>query len=136
MQKHGQGQNRLGHPKGFETGVDMKEIIAYCGLSCQECDAFLAKNRDTDKSSEVADRWSKILNIALRPEDIYCDGCKADSGIRFRYCASCAIRRCAKERLVPTCADCGEYVCRKLEEFFQMVPTSWQRLEDLRSRSQ
>ena len=110
----------------------MKELLAYCGLPCHECEAFQAKRRDDpQKRAEVAERWSKVLKTALGPEDIYCDGCKADSGLRFRFCASCAIRGCAREKSVSTCAECGEYVCGNLERFFEMVPASRKRLESI-----
>jgi hypothetical protein len=114
----------------------MKQITACCELSCHDCEAFVARSTgDCEKMKDVADGWSKILKMALKPEDIRCDGCKTDSGSRFRYCASCGIRRCAREKSVSTCADCGEYVCKKLEEFFHMVPASKKRLEAIRLRN-
>lgn len=112
----------------------MDEMIAFCGLRCHECGAFIAtKNNDDEKRTEVAQLWSKEFNKDFKPEDIYCDGCLADGGHLFKYCKVCKIRKCGKEKQVVNCAHCNDYACDKLEKFFQMMPDARKQLDEIRS---
>lgn len=46
-------------------------MIAYCGLSCEQCEAFLAtKNHDNALRAEVAEKWAKLNNAPIKPEHI------------------------------------------------------------------
>jgi len=113
----------------------MEEMIAFCGLLCGECGAFLAtKNNDDEKREEVAQLWSKEYGSDLKPEDINCDGCLAESNNLFHYLKVCEIRKCGKEKSVLNCAHCDEYSCEKLEKFFQMAPAAKERLDEIRSK--
>ncbi len=115
----------------------MNEIIAFCGIDCSECGAFIAtKNNNDEKRAEVAKMWSKQYNTDIKPEDINCDGCRSDGGLIFNYCTVCEIRKCGKEKSVTNCAYCDEYACDKLEGFFKMVPDSKKRLDEIRSANQ
>ena len=113
----------------------MDEIIAYCGLLCNECGAFIAtKNNDNEKRAEVAQMWSKQYNTNMKQEDINCDGCTSnDDGCLFNHCKVCEIRKCGKEKNILNCAYCDEYACEKLEEYFQILPDAKQRLDRIRS---
>jgi len=63
----------------------MKEIIAFCGLPCHECGALLATQDDDDaKRAEVAQQWSKLFKVDIKPESINCDGCLSEGGQIFR----------------------------------------------------
>ena len=113
----------------------MDEMVAFCGLLCHECGAFLAtKNNDDEKRAEVAQLWSKEYNSDIKPEDINCEGCLSDGGLVFNYCKVCEIRKCGMERGIMSCAYCGDYACEKLEKFFEMVPDSKKHLDDIRSK--
>ena len=49
----------------------MKEMIAVCGLDCHECGAFLAtQDNDNQKRVEVAQEWSRLFKVEIKPEDI------------------------------------------------------------------
>jgi hypothetical protein len=112
----------------------MKEIIAYCGIPCHECGAFIAtQNNDEQKRVEVANIWSEQDNSDIKPEDINCDGCQSTGERLFNYCSVCEIRKCGKEKGVANCAHCDDYACDKLEGFFQLVPDSKKRLEEIRA---
>lgn len=64
----------------------MKEMIALCGLVCNECGAFLAtQDNNNQKRAEVAQEWSKLFKFEIKPEDINCDGCQSDGGRLFNY---------------------------------------------------
>ena len=112
----------------------MAEMIAFCGLACHECGAFLAtKNDDDKKRAEVAQLWSKEFNTDIKPEDINCDGCLSDSELVFNYCKVCKIRKCGREKSIANCAHCKDYACEKLEKFFEMVPDAKKQLDEIRS---
>ena len=87
----------------------MKNRIAYCGLNCEKCDAYLATiNDDQVLRERTAAKWSELNHITILPEHINCEGCRAD-GVKTVYCNSlCAIRQCALKRGVTTCGDCQE----------------------------
>jgi hypothetical protein len=109
----------------------MPEMIAYCGLDCNKCDAFIAtREEDSERKKEMADRWTKSLNVEFRPEDIDCTGCMSDkiSG----WCTKvCKIRPCAETKKVKTCAHCEDYPCEKLQEFLSNEPGAAKTLGEI-----
>jgi hypothetical protein len=112
----------------------MTEMIAFCGLECDACPAYLATQEDDDeKRAEVAALWSKMFKADIKPDHINCDGCHTKGGRSFHHCAVCEIRKCGIKRQVANCAFCDDYVCDTLEAFFQMVPDSKTRLDAIRA---
>ena len=112
----------------------MDEMIAFCGSTCHECEAFVATRNDDDKKrAEVAQLWSKKYSADIKPEDINCDGCKSVGGNHFNYCNVCEIRKCGMERDVENCAYCNDYPCDKLEKFFKIAPDNKKQLDAIRS---
>ena len=94
----------------------MKELIAYCGLDCEKCDARLATINDDDElRKKTAELWSELNNAEITPEMINCLGCRTD-GIKTPYCESlCPIRQYALSRGFVTCGDCQDMeACEKL----------------------
>ncbi len=87
----------------------MKKMIAYCGLDCEKCDAYLATiNDDQSLREKTAKLWAELNQAPILPEHINCEGCRAD-GRKTVYCESlCAIRQCAVKKGVATCGDCPE----------------------------
>lgn len=85
----------------------MKELIGYCGLNCEKCDAYIATLHDDDVLREkTAKLWAKLNNAPILPEHINCLGCRVD-GVKTVFCDSlCAIRKCAMSKGVSTCGDC------------------------------
>lgn len=113
----------------------MNEMVAFCGLLCNECGAFIAtRDDDNEKRAEVAQLWSKQYSVDIKPEDINCDGCISDSERLFSHCRVCEIRKCGKQKNIENCAYCDEYACEKLEKFFQVVPDAKKRLDEIKSR--
>ncbi len=74
----------------------MKDMIAYCGLDCEKCDAYLATIHDDQALREkTAKLWAELNNAPILPEHINCEGCRI-GGVKTVYCDSlCAIRQCA-----------------------------------------
>ena len=85
----------------------MKKMIAYCGLDCEQCDAYLATVRNDQVLREkTAAEWSALNGVTILPRDINCDGCRA-SGIKTVFCDRlCPIRQCARKKGFETCGDC------------------------------
>lgn len=111
----------------------MKSIIAYCGLVCSECPAFIAKKDDDNElRKKTAEDWSKQFGQEITPESINCDGCFS-SDVVISYCHICEIRKCGLKKKVKNCAYCDEYICEKLEKWFKNVPDAKKRLDEIRS---
>lgn len=111
----------------------MDEIIAFCGLVCSECPAYLATIADDDdQRAAVAKRWSTEHDTDLSPSTINCVGCHSDDSDVFSHGLVCTMRLCGLERGVATCAHCDDYPCKHLEEFFAVVPDARARLDAMR----
>ena len=87
----------------------MSKMIAFCGLDCEKCDAYIAtKNDDQALREKTAKLWSELNNAPILPEHINCEGCRVD-GKKTVFCESlCQIRQCALKEGVKTCGDCLE----------------------------
>jgi hypothetical protein len=119
--------------KGKEKG---KKITAYCGLQCSDCPAYIATQKNDDAlRAETARKWSEMFKSDIKAADINCDGCPTGSQRLFGYCTTCAIRKCAREKKLATCASCPEYSCQRLDEFLKQAPEARNVLEELRKVS-
>ena len=87
----------------------MLNKIAYCGLNCEKCDAYLATvNDDQGLREKTALSWSELNNAPILPEHINCLGCR-ENGIKTVFCdCLCQIRQCALKKSVTTCGDCPD----------------------------
>ena len=113
----------------------MSQMIAYCGLDCGQCDAYIAtKNNDQALREKTARLWSELNNATILPEHINCDGCRVD-GRKTVYCESlCAIRQCALKNGVATCGECPEMEqCPKLGG---MIAHNPELMKNLRHKGQ
>ncbi|WP_010246233.1 DUF3795 domain-containing protein [Acetivibrio cellulolyticus] len=109
----------------------MSDIIAYCGLLCNECPAYKATvHNDNELREMTAKEWRKMFNPDIKAEDVNCLGCKSD--LVFGYCKTCDIRACSSGKSLDTCAGCASYGCDKLEEMLQYAPNAKERLDKLR----
>lgn len=112
----------------------MQEILAFCGLTCTECPAYLATQNDNDEERRgVAETWSQQYNSDIKPEDINCDGCLPGHTQYFHHCSECDIRACGVAREVENCAYCDDYLCDRLERFLGLVPAAQTRLDSIPS---
>ena len=84
-------------------------MIAFCGLNCAKCDAFIAtKNNDNALREKTAKLWSELNQIEILPEQINCEGCRCD-GKKTVFCDKlCQIRQCAMQKGFETCGDCSK----------------------------
>jgi hypothetical protein len=95
-------------------------MIAYCGLDCEKCNAYIAtKTNDNKLRKATAQEWSKLFKTELRAEDINCTGCKS-TGVKLYYCGNlCEIRKCATKKQLENCGLCETYPCDKLDFIFK-----------------
>ncbi len=111
----------------------MAKIIAYCGLSCTDCTAYIATQKNDDKlRKETAEDWSKKYNHPFKAEDINCVGCIPTTGKHVGQCFVCEVRKCGQEKSIKNCAYCSEYICDKLGRYFEMAPVMKDNLEEIR----
>ena len=85
----------------------MNKFIAYCGLDCEKCDAYIAtKNNDQELKEKTAKYWSELNGATIQAKDINCEGCRTN-GCKSVYCESlCPIRKCAQIKGFETCIEC------------------------------
>jgi len=108
-------------------------MIAYCGLDCEKCEAFIATSKNDDGlRAKVAKHWTETYNVPVKSEDINCTGCLSD-GVKVYYCDQiCEVRKCARNRMVKHCGLCDSFPCYKLEEIFKLAPNAREVLNSLR----
>jgi hypothetical protein len=111
----------------------MDKIIAYCGLICSDCSAYVATQANDQEALErVATQWREEYNAPnITVESVICDGCLG-GGRKCSHCAECEIRACGVARGVANCAHCADYACEKLERFFGFVPDARGVLDGIR----
>ena len=98
----------------------MKQLIGFCGLDCELCDARTATlNNDDELRAKTAKLWCEMNNTdQIRPEHINCLGCRGE-GVKTYFCSClCEVRKCCSARSFKTCAECPEKAaCNKLAPF-------------------
>lgn len=100
----------------------MTKMIAYCGLVCTNCPAFLAtKNDDDTARKKTAKMYAKLYGFNLKPEEINCDGCLTIGGRKTPYCQDCDIRSCCSKKGFENCVRCTEHQrCKKVKSLHQL----------------
>ena len=85
--------------------INMREMIAYCGLDCEKCDAYLATiNDDQALREKTAKQWAELNNAPILPEHINCQGCRVE-GIKTVFCESmCGKAKTGYRTAVPVMA--------------------------------
>ncbi|MBQ2658221.1 MAG: DUF3795 domain-containing protein [Erysipelotrichaceae bacterium] len=94
----------------------MRDLVGYCGLDCEKCDAYIATlNNDQQLREKTAKLWSELNQYPITPEQINCQGCRVD-GVKTVFCDSlCEVRKCAMKKKMETCGVCPEMEqCPKL----------------------
>ncbi len=101
--------------------IQEKERIAYCGINCSTCPAYVATQKEQESVRvKIAELWSD-KDHHYDASEITCKGCHEPWGKKFRHCQECKVRACAREKLYATCAECADYPCNKLEDLFETL---------------
>lgn len=113
----------------------MEKMVAYCGLVCTECEAFIATQaNDLPALERMAQRArEEFAMVDATAEAVRCDGCLPAAGYKCGYCAECQVRACGIERGIVNCAHCDDYGCEKLEAFFGMAASARETLDRIRA---
>lgn len=110
----------------------MKDMIGYCGLDCEKCDAYIATVKDDQALREkTAKRWAELNHAPILPEHICCEGCRV-KGVKTVFCQNmCEIRKCALEKSVSTCGSCPELeICPTVGAVLKNNPSAVKNLKD------
>lgn len=91
-----------------------KELLAPCGLYCGVCAIYIAYRDNNPKFKQALLKISGPF--AKKVEDIQCTGCLSD-GIIFKFCETCPIKSCSKEKEIEGCHQCDEFPCEMIERF-------------------
>jgi hypothetical protein len=109
----------------------MEDRIAFCGINCSGCPAFVATQKDDDKEkAKVAARWS-TPKYPFAADDVHCDGCLIPDGRLMSFCGDCDVRQCALDRRVGSCAHCDEYPCDRLDKVHAQDPAARAALDEI-----
>ena len=109
----------------------MKNMIAYCGLDCEKCDAYIATvNDDQALRKKTAKLWAELNNAPILPEHITCVGCRVN-GAKTVFCEQiCEIRKCALKKGFTTCGDCSKLeICPTVGAIIENNPSVLENLK-------
>jgi len=112
----------------------MAQLLAYCGIDCGECEAYIAtQNNDQSGLEATAKKWAaQYGGKEIAADMCVCDGCSTGPRYSSAHSATCGIRVCASKRGVVTCAHCPDYGCEILKQFFAFAPVLKEKLEAIR----
>jgi len=89
-------------------------IISCCGMRCDLCLAFQPNIDSHPENREIiSDGWHKYFGFCIPPEHIHCMGCF--TGGEATLDNECAVHPCVSSRGLVNCAQCEDYICKKLE---------------------
>jgi hypothetical protein len=97
----------------------MNPIIARCGNRCDTCPAYAGNIKNEDDQKRVSKKFEQYFGFPIPPESVMCSGCLDATGPQVN--ADCAIRTCAVERTLDTCAHCDDFACEKLQPAFGFI---------------
>ena len=104
----------------------MEPILSRCGYRCDLCLAY-KPNIDAHPENRqiLSDGWFKYFCFRIPPEQILCDGCRAEDPRLIDK--NCPVRPCVIEHDWENCAACADYGCEKLRERFVVFEEVQQR---------
>ncbi|NWF86814.1 DUF3795 domain-containing protein [Candidatus Bathyarchaeota archaeon] len=72
-----------------------KWVISVCGLNCAKCDIYQASHGNEKLYNEIIAWFKKERNLALKPEQILCEGCR--NSLDTHWSSDCKMMLCAKK---------------------------------------
>ena len=113
----------------------MAAMIAYCGLDCAGCEAYLTTQANDEAAKQkLLEKWRVEFDAPdMTMAAVTCDGCTGTERLGG-YCQACAVRACAVEKGVETCAHCADYeTCETLQGFIVNIPAAKANLAAIRA---
>ncbi|MEJ2252401.1 MAG: DUF3795 domain-containing protein [Candidatus Lokiarchaeota archaeon] len=107
--------------------MKIKNLIAYCGINCGECDIYLAPSNL--KISEDLVKKFKGMWDNVKPEDFHCDTCKGN--LSLCWTEKCEIRDCCTEKKIEFCSQCNQFPCEVLKNWSKKSERYAEALERL-----
>jgi len=93
--------------------------LAFCGDDCNACPRYIAtQSSNVERLKEVAEMWKRAgwRDTIVPPEEMLCHGCAS-----VKWCRYDDIRKCAQEKGIDNCGQCGNYPCAEIEEVFEQT---------------
>ncbi|MBN1375318.1 MAG: DUF3795 domain-containing protein [Dehalococcoidia bacterium] len=113
--------------KRAEDSKYNKKLVAVCGLFCKACSIYIGSTEEPQRLKAIAEQFGK------EPEEVRCEGCRSD--VRFTYCQTCKMYKCAAAKGIDFCGECESYPCEDLREFQKAMPHRidlWKSQESIR----
>jgi len=91
----------------------MEPILTRCGYRCDLCLAYKPNiEKNPANQQKLSDGWFKYFGFRLPAAEICCDGCMSDNPKLIDR--RCPVRPCAIKKNLDNCAQCDQYICKKL----------------------
>jgi predicted RNA-binding Zn-ribbon protein involved in translation (DUF1610 family) len=95
-----------------------------CGLWCGACFVYIASRDDPESLAWFASRMGQTVDEAR------CEGCRSRK--LSKYCETCDLIVCARQRGHEFCGECSDFPCPKLVAFGEERPHRIEILPDLK----
>jgi hypothetical protein len=94
---------------------EKRKLVGICGIYCGTCPKYLAP-----RIPDEAYLRQSSMETGYSVDEIQCDGCLSDRV--YRDCVDCrhGFRRCAQEKNVTWCFQCGDFPCQRLRGFLDI----------------
>ncbi len=109
----------------------MKQLVGCCGFKCYSCAAYEGNIHSEEERNTVCGKWNTYFQYPITPEQMHCDGCACGADRENPMIHSeCEFLRCAREKNLSRCQECGDYPCGPLREYFDAYREAYLELKD------
>lgn len=90
--------------------------MTMCGYKCELCKAYAPNIESKDERSKLSMIWNKYYDLDIKPEQIYCDGCRCFREGATRIDNNCPVRKCVIQMNIEHCGNCTSFPCDTFNE--------------------
>jgi len=94
-------------------------MLGFCGDDCNACPRHIAtQSGNVEQLKEVAAIWKRAgwRGTIVSPDEMVCHGCAS-----VKWCRYDDIRKCAQDKRIDNCGQCGDYPCGKVIKVFEQT---------------